>query len=129
VQLLDAIVLRLRSITGVTRAAYIDGLPLTYSETLSAFNMPSNRPPVGAQIQVHSVRHVVSEDYLAAMGMRIVAGRVFNHGDSANSIKAVVVNRSFARQYLSDPSETRSQFCRLKWVGRVRSGRHHRRRA
>jgi putative ABC transport system permease protein len=101
-QVLDALTERLKTHPQVSHIGYTDGLPLTSNETLSAFTMPSNRPPVGAMIQARAVRHVVSPDYLSALGMRVVAGRLFNSSDTGGSLKVVVVNRSFARQFLSD---------------------------
>jgi len=102
VQILDAIMERIRALPSVNHAAYGDRLPLNPGETISAFNMPSNRPPVGDIIQVHSVRFVVSENYFSTLGIRFTSGREFNSNDVAASSKVVVVNRSFAKQYLSD---------------------------
>src|SRR5262249_53693139 len=102
VQILDGIIERVRALPSVTHAAYTDRLPMLASETLSAFSLPSKRPPVGVPINVHSVRSVVSEDYLSTLGMRVIAGRAFNKNDTASSAKVLVVNRSFAKEYLSD---------------------------
>ncbi len=93
---------RLRLIPGVTRVGFADASPLSGSETISAFDMPSKKPPVGPSIQVHATRHVVSDDYFAALGIRLVNGRTFNSRDAATSTPVIVVNRTFANQYLSD---------------------------
>jgi len=102
IDVLETTLERLRALPSVVRAEFTTGLPLSGSETLSAFTMPSKRPPVGTPIQVHTVRAVVTDGYFAALGMRIVEGRGFTKSDSANTPKVIVVNRSFARQYLSD---------------------------
>ena len=99
---LDAILKQARLIPGVTRAAFTTGLPLSGSETLSAFTMPSRRPPLGAPSQVHTTRSVVNDQYFATIGMRMVKGRAFSEADTASSPKVVVVNRMFAALYLSD---------------------------
>jgi predicted permease len=102
IDVLDRIVERVRALPSVTRVAYTDGLPLTSNETMSAFTMPSNRPPVGVDVQVHSIRHVVSEDYFQTFGIRVLKGRAFSAADSASSPQVAVVNREFAKRYLSD---------------------------
>jgi putative ABC transport system permease protein len=102
IDVLNRMVERVGTIPSVTLVAYTDGLPLSSNETLSAFKMPSNRPPVGAPMQVHSVRHVVSENYFQTFGMRVLKGRAFSSADTASSQHVVVVNRAFAKQYLSD---------------------------
>jgi putative ABC transport system permease protein len=45
---------------------------------------------------------VVSTDYFAAMRLHLVAGRTLSDADGPSSPPAVVVNRSFAKQYLGD---------------------------
>jgi putative ABC transport system permease protein len=102
IEVLDRVVERVRTLPSVTHVAYTDGLPLTPNETLSAFTMPSNQAPVGAPMRVSSVRHVVSEDYFQSFGMRFLKGRAFASTDTASARHVVVVNRAFARQYLSD---------------------------
>jgi hypothetical protein len=44
--------------------------------------------------------HVVTLDYLAAMGMRLVRGRGFSSEDVQGSERVVLVNEAFARQNL-----------------------------
>jgi len=86
---------------GVGHAAFSDSLPLSASETISGFTMKSPRPPIGAPIQVHAVRHVVSREFFSTLGIRVLEGRGFTEADTLESPKVVVVNRSFANQYLS----------------------------
>jgi len=47
----------------------------------------------------------VSEGYLQTMGVPLVAGRLFNTSDSANSLKTAVVNESFARHFFARPQD------------------------
>jgi len=61
------------------------------------------RPPVGASINVHAVRSVVTPGYVRALGLRIAAGRDFEESDDSPSApKVVLVNRTFARDYLTE---------------------------
>jgi putative ABC transport system permease protein len=101
-EVLDAILRRLRQLPGAAGIGFTTGLPLISSETVSGFTMPSHRPPAGAPVQVHSVRSVVSQDYFRTLGMRIADGRGFSDEDTASSPRVAIVNRAFARQYLSE---------------------------
>lgn len=102
-ELLAGVVQRLRDLPGVRQAAFTDMLPLTTgSENLSAFTAPSRSGPAGATVSISAVRPVVSEDYFAALGMRILDGRGFTERDTEGSAAVMVVNRTFARRYLGD---------------------------
>jgi putative ABC transport system permease protein len=45
----------------------------------------------------------VSSGYLDTLGVPLVAGRLFNHNDTASSQRVAIVNESFARHYFSSP--------------------------
>jgi hypothetical protein len=48
------------------------------------------------------VYRLVSDDYFAAMGIRVLSGRGFTSQDTMTSEPVVVVNQTFARRYLAD---------------------------
>ncbi len=100
-QALDRILDRLRGRPGITQAAISGALPLVSSGGYMFFTFPS---PLGggANIEVESIRRVVSPEYFGALGIRIRAGRPLTAEDDANAPAAVVVNRSFVRKYLDD---------------------------
>ena len=100
-QLLETLVERLRTVPGVTHAAYSSGLPLVSTSGFSAFNMRSPRNP-DVEIEVQATQRLVSPDYFAAMGLRLVEGRTLSDADTPATPPAIVINRSFARQYLGD---------------------------
>ncbi len=102
IDVLNRVVDRVRLLPGASHIGFTTGLPLTNSETISGFTMKSVRAPMGTQIEVHTLRSVVTEDYFAAIGMRMLAGRGYTYLDTANSPKVIVVNRAFAKQYLTD---------------------------
>ena len=91
---------RLRAVPAVTHAAFTTVLPLTPLDQMLAFTMPSGTG--GQPVNVHASLRTASADYFAAMGIRLVEGRTFNEGDVTTSAPVVVVNRTFARSYLSD---------------------------
>ena len=94
---------RLRGLPGVTHAAFGNALPLVSTGGLSGFSLPSPRDP-SIKIEAQSFHRTVSPDYFAAMRLRLLAGRYLADTDTETSQPVVVVNRSFAAQYLGkDP--------------------------
>ena len=103
IEAVETLMARIRALPGAPVAAATTGLPLSGSFNLTGFDMPSVRPPVGSSINVHPVRSVVTAGYVQALGLRIVAGRDFRENDdSPSAAKVVLVNRTFAREYLTD---------------------------
>jgi putative ABC transport system permease protein len=100
--LLEQVLERLRTVPGVTQAAFSTRLPLTPGEILAAFPMPSRGG--GGTISVHAAIRHVSPGYFGALGLRMIEGRPFTDADTLTSRPAVVVNRAFARQYLDTPA-------------------------
>jgi predicted permease len=92
---------RLKARTGITHAAFSTGVPLVSAGGFTSFNFTS---PVrkDAEIQVQSIRRLVTPEYFGALGIRIRAGRALNDGDGPGTPTAVVVNRSFVREFLDD---------------------------
>ena len=100
-QLIETLIERLRVVPGVTHAAYSTGLPFVSAGGFSAFNMRSPRNP-DVEIEVQATLRLVSPDYFAAMRLRLVAGRTLTDADTTATPAAIVVNRTFARQYLGE---------------------------
>jgi putative ABC transport system permease protein len=100
-ELLETLLERLRVVPGVTHAAYSTALPFVSSGGFSAFSMRSPRNP-DVEIQVQATQRFVSPDYFAAMRLRLIAGRTLSDADTTATPPAIVVNRTFARQYLGE---------------------------
>jgi predicted permease len=92
-ELVAAVVERLRAVPSVSSATYSNGAPLGIFGG-SAFTMDAR--------QVQASTRDVDPGYFAAMGMRILSGRNFSDEDVASRRPVFAVNRTFARQYLSD---------------------------
>ncbi|HVL66819.1 MAG TPA: ABC transporter permease [Vicinamibacterales bacterium] len=82
---------RLRRVPGVQAVAYADAPP-TGAGSSGAFTMDGRT--------VHAEQIAVTPSYFAAMGMRLVDGRPFTDEDAVSARPVLVVNRTFARQYL-----------------------------
>jgi putative ABC transport system permease protein len=98
-ELLEALLERLRMTPGVSHAAYSSGLPFLSPGGFSAFNMRSPGNP-DVEVEVQATQRLVSPDYFAAMRLRLIAGRTLS--DTDTTTPAIVVNRTFARQYLGE---------------------------
>ncbi len=90
---------RLRSLPGVRAVGYTEILPMVRFRTggplRPAHPMPAGTPPPPAPIDMR----VVSHDFVAAMGMRIVAGRGLRQDDE----RAVLMNETLARSGFLGP--------------------------
>ena len=102
-ELVTRVLERLRSRNDVAIAGFSTSLPLMSGDAVMAFTMP---PPPGqtAPVQVQSSYRIISPGYLEALGIRVVEGRGFDERDTATSAPVLLVNRTFARRYLSPGS-------------------------
>jgi putative ABC transport system permease protein len=100
-QLIDALLARLRALPGVMHAAGGNSLPFVTMGGFSAWTMPSLRN-IGAQVDVQAIQRIVTPEYFSAMRLRVVEGRALSSVDTESGQPVVVVNRSFARAYLPD---------------------------
>jgi predicted permease len=99
-QFLDRLLEGLRAIPGVEQAAASFGLPLTDTRFQLTFTIdgregdPRNEPR--GQVRV------ASAGYFAAMGIPVIAGRVFTSQDRWDAPQVMVVSEELARRYFPD---------------------------
>ncbi|HSS76469.1 MAG TPA: ABC transporter permease [Thermoanaerobaculia bacterium] len=91
----DRVLAGVQSMPGVAAAGLVSTLPL------DDFDRVSIRPegiaiPKGQEPDVD--RYIVTPDYLAAMGIPLVAGRGFTAGDRASTSQVALVSETMARQ-------------------------------
>jgi predicted permease len=92
---------RVTAIPGVTHAGFTNALPTaTESWRIPVTLRPGDRRSDGTEVD--TVYRLLSDDYFAAMGIRVVSGRGFTAQDTLTSEPVVVVNQTFARKYLAD---------------------------
>ena len=97
------------AVPGVSHATVMTGYPLYGAGFGMPFTIaggpsyadPSQRPGAGFGM--------VTPDYLATLGAHLIKGRSFNEQDTADSVKVVMVNESFAKKYFQgkDPFRQR----------------------
>ncbi|MDO8678844.1 MAG: ABC transporter permease [Acidobacteriota bacterium] len=109
VQFLERLQERLRSQSEVREVAFGNGLPLLSGGTNFGRDIPS---PTDASVILHvaATSRAVSPEYLSTLRSRIVQGRTLQLTDTVDTPRVMVVNRSFASQYLGpDPIGLRLQ--------------------
>ncbi len=90
-QVLDEV----RAVPGVQDTAVASAIPLRGWGDGMPFRMPEQPDEI-----VGTGFKIITPGYFRTLGLRLVAGRLFDDRDSAGSVPVVVVNESFVRRYL-----------------------------
>jgi putative ABC transport system permease protein len=98
---IEQVLNRLAAMPGVTEVAFTSELPLSPGGSTSAFSLRSPDAD-GGIVEVQASPRIVSARYIAALRMRVIAGRAFADSDTESSERVVVVNQAFANRYLGD---------------------------
>ncbi len=93
----------LAALPGVEQAGGAARLPVGYPGTWFSLSI-RDQPPANPDHVEFAKGYPVSDGYLQAMGIRLVAGRLFDETDSEDGAPAVVVSQAFANRYW--PGET-----------------------
>ena len=100
----DRLIARLRANASIEAAAVTDRLPLLDGEPSSAVTI-AGRAEMRVEDKPWAVAATVSEQYFAAAGLPIVAGRGFDDGDRPDRPRVAIVNREMARRYWRSASD------------------------
>ena len=87
----------MRQIPGVQHAAV--GLSLPYERSLNSGVTLSDGKQAGRQVMTGET--YVTPEYFGALQIPILIGRAFNDGDSPNSQRVAIVNRTFVRKFFA----------------------------
>jgi predicted permease len=91
---------KLRAVPGVEAATLMSNrIGSGWSNNTGA--SVDGQPPLGANAFAPMPWNVVGSDYFHALGIPVLLGRDFNDADSESAPQVVVVNQTFANQYLS----------------------------
>jgi len=99
--LLDRLRPRLAGLSTVTDVAFGNALPFVTVGGYRGMNMYLPRDP-STLADVQTAMRVVSPEYFRAMRLRVLQGRPLDASDTETSPQTIVVNRTFAAQYLGD---------------------------
>jgi putative ABC transport system permease protein len=92
----ETLVERLRSLPGVSNAAYARQLPLV--RLGDSINLTTARNGVDVVLGEAPDVRFVSTDYLTTLGARIVSGRTFRETDREGQTRVVIINEALARR-------------------------------
>lgn len=98
---------RLRGRDDVLAAGVSTSVPLVAGDAVLAFTLPP-APGQSEPAMVQASYRIVSPGYLEAMGIDLLDGRGFDARDTMTSRPVLVVNRAFARKYLSSDAVGRT---------------------
>jgi len=94
----DALLERVRALPGVDHAALVWGLPFTDMNDSSPFEI-IGRPSREGDPPRHAEARIVSADYFRTMGIRVLAGRVFDDSERPGTPRVTIIDRTFAEQF------------------------------
>jgi len=123
---------RLQSSPGVNSAGFISELPLS-GEANDTFFTITEHPPANPNDNDDADFRNIDGDYFATMRIPLLAGRVFDRQDSADSSKALIVNEPFVKKFFpnEDPIgkhlnmyEGKPEFVTREIVGVVGGNKH-----
>ncbi|HWC77843.1 MAG TPA: ABC transporter permease, partial [Blastocatellia bacterium] len=89
---------RVKNLPGVESVGSVSHLPLSgsyTSGTVTVENPPADSPPANFEAD----RRAISSDYFGAMDIRLVNGRQFTEGDSAEAPGVAIIDETFARRF------------------------------
>ena len=107
-RLIETVLSGLRARGEVAAAGAGTMIPFTPFTAITSFTLPG--PDGGAPVQTRARTYVVTPGYAEALGLRLVAGRLFAARDVDGGVRPIIVNEQFARQYLSGAPVVGRQF-------------------
>lgn len=94
---------RMASVPGVTHVAFANALPFVTAGGFRGLTIPSPLDPART-VDVQTAMRAVTPDFFKTLRLRLAAGRPLAATDTDQAPPVVVVNRTFAAQYLGgDP--------------------------
>ena len=93
---------RLRALPGNHVIASVDRLPVLGGESIGQITVDGHTP---ARPEDHAwaAQTIASEQFFAASGIPLVAGRAFEAADTPDAMPVAVVNEEMSRRYWGDP--------------------------
>jgi putative ABC transport system permease protein len=138
----EELIARVQGLSGVQAAGYADHLPLTRSNlghthlsTRSQAGQSTGPPPPPPPPGVigtpeFPITHLVSRDFLSALGVEVIEGRGFSEADPVGRPHSLLINRTLARSgFVGDyPVGTRVYTNGIPWdiIGIVEDARETR---
>ena len=94
----DQLAANLDGFPGVESAGLGSDLPWTgYDENAGGFTIEGKIPPAGQDF--HARYHMATQNYFSALGIPLVAGRLFTPADKKEAPQVLIINRAMAEKY------------------------------
>jgi predicted permease len=90
---------RVQALPGVQSASLSQNGPVITSSQISGFSVEGHTPRPGERMSTNE--EIVTEDYFATVGLRIVRGRSFGPADRAEGSRSTLINETMARRFFS----------------------------
>jgi len=87
---------RVARLPGVTAAGYTTWVPLTNSGGATGITVEGRPQPAPGQIPIPNCR-IISDDYIRALGMKLIDGRVLDQRDGTAAPPVALINQTMAR--------------------------------
>jgi putative ABC transport system permease protein len=91
----------LRSIPGVSAAGLTSSLPFSGGLSTGSYSIVGRTLGPG-EVAPHAHQQIVGGDYFRAMGIPLVAGRLFRDGDTVEAPAACVIDEYLVKRYFAD---------------------------
>jgi putative ABC transport system permease protein len=108
----DQVLERVGRVPGVIAAGYTTWIPLTNAGGATGITIENQPAPEPGQRPIPNVR-IISKDYIRALRMKLIKGRLFDEHDGAGTQAAALINETMAREFWhgADPVGTRFKCC------------------
>jgi putative ABC transport system permease protein len=104
-QFVDRLRVQLKRIPGVKIAEIGTALPFSGAGSTIHLNI-IGRPPKGPEDYIATAYRAVGPGYFAALGIPVIAGRMFTERDRDRSRAVAIVNETFVRRFLGGDTAT-----------------------
>jgi predicted permease len=94
----DRVLANVENVPGVVAAGYTTWIPLTNAGGAMGVTLEGKPEPAPGQALIPNVR-IISKNYMAALGMKLIEGRLFEQGDGFGMPLVVLINQTLARNY------------------------------
>ena len=114
----DQVLQKVQHLPSVLVAGYTTWVPLTNEGGATGITIEGHPEPAPGQKPVPNVR-IVSRDYMAALRMKLVQGRLFDERDGSDAPRVAMINQTMARTWWPGEDPEGKRFKRMEkgsWV-------------
>ena len=107
----DQVLAGVKTLPGVVAAGYTTWVPLTNSGGATSITLEGKSEPAPGNLLIPNVR-IISKDYILALRMKLIDGRLFGQGDGAGTLPVALINQTMAKNYWTGENPIGKRFKR-----------------